>query len=88
MAKGIINLIRASFITEASGGKAGGTSSCKRRLAGQSCCHWWGEPKKKTLCERTGKKKHPWDSFFSLGFAGSPRCNIKPVILHLWDCPT
>lgn len=80
MAKGIINLIKAPFIPEASGGKAGGTSSYKRSLAGQRLLPLVGRTQIKTLCERTSKKKHPWDRFCLLVFAGSPRCNVKPVI--------
>lgn len=80
MAKGIINLIKAPFIPEASGGKAGEASRYKRSLAGQRLLPLVGRIQIKTLCGRTGKKKHPWNRFCLLVFAGSPRCNVKPVI--------
>lgn len=67
MAKGIINLIRTPFITEASGGKAGETSSYKRRLAGQGLLPLVGRTRKNTpkLCvEEQVKRNIPGTDFF------------------------
>lgn len=90
-AEGIINLIKAPFIPEASGGKAGGTSSYKRRLAGQRLLPLVGRTQIKTLCGRMGKKKHPWDRFFSLGVCRKPEvqyktCDFTPLGLSYLTC--
>lgn len=57
MAKGIINLIKAPFIPEASKGKVGRTANYKRRLAGQKLLPLVGKTTIKTWSERIKAKR-------------------------------
>lgn len=92
MAKGIINLIKAPLISETSGGKAGRTSSYKRRLPEQRLLPLVGRTQIKTLCGITRYKKHLWDRFFfssqEISVHKKPKVEYKTCNLHLWNCPS
>lgn len=67
MAKGIINLIKAPFIPEASKGKGRWNYHLQEKVARAEAAATSGQKHNKDLVwKEQGKKKHSWDTFFCL----------------------